>query len=78
MYPNKDDTVDILLDAARKAAFDTNVNHPEDIATAMSFAIESVSKSLLLAYEKFGVKHEEVLSTIGLPNYRIRDFNSDS
>lgn len=40
-YPNKNITIDALVAAARHAAMESNAEHPQDIAIAMSEAIDS-------------------------------------
>jgi hypothetical protein len=52
-YPNPQDTINLLLEAARKAAEGAEVTHPEDIACAMLHAIECGWPVVLDAYEKF-------------------------
>ena len=55
-YPAKGDTIDLLLDAARKAAEDTEATHPEDIACAMLNAIEYSWPVILDSFNKFLTK----------------------
>lgn len=50
-YPNRERLVAVLLETARRAAMDTDVKHPEDIACAMSIAIEHAGIALQVAHE---------------------------
>lgn len=52
-YPNPSDTVEILITAARRAAMENNVHHPEDIASAMLSAIEYSWPVILECHTKF-------------------------
>jgi len=52
-YPKSEDTIELLIAAAKKAAMDNGGDHPEDIAMAMMSAIEFSWPVVLKAYEKF-------------------------
>lgn len=52
-YPALEDTIEILVEAARKAAHEHNLMHPEDIAVAMSTAIEYSWPVVLESYKRF-------------------------
>lgn len=52
-YPDKNDIVELLLEAARVAAQSTTAVHPEDIAVAMSVAIDNSWPVITLAYKRF-------------------------
>lgn len=52
-YPVKSETIDLLLEAARKAAEGAEVTHPEDIACAMLNAIEYAWPVVLSSYKRF-------------------------
>lgn len=49
-YPEKRETVDILLNAAARAAENSNCVHPEDIANEMVNAIDNVAPSIMDAF----------------------------
>lgn len=52
-YPKPEDTIELLVTAAKKAAKSNGGQHPEDIAMAMMSAIEFSWPVVLEAYEKF-------------------------
>lgn len=52
-YPNPQDTINLLLEAARNAAESNGSDHPEDIASAMLTAIEYSWPVVLESYKKF-------------------------
>ena len=52
-YPAKGDTIDLLLDAARRAGEDCSSQHPEDIAYAMLSAIEYSWPVVQDSYKRF-------------------------
>lgn len=39
-YPDKEWIIEVLLEAAKRAAFESTAEHPEDIAHAMMNSIE--------------------------------------
>lgn len=53
MYPKTEDTVALLLEAARKSVISNAVNHPEDIANSMITAIEFSWPVVLEAHKRF-------------------------
>lgn len=52
-YPKPEDTIELLVSAAKKAAVANGGNHPEDIAMAMLTAIEFSWPVILESYDKF-------------------------
>lgn len=53
-YPAKGDTIDLLLDAARRAGEGCSSPHPEDIAYAMLSAIEYSWPVIVDVYDRYG------------------------
>lgn len=55
-YPDVEDTIALLLTAARDAAKSQRLQHPEDVAGAMITAIEFSSPVILESYRRFSKK----------------------
>ena len=53
-YPSTQETIQILLRAAAKAAEEANLNHPEDIAMVMMNAIEAGWPVLQACWAEWG------------------------
>ena len=54
MYPDAEKTIELLTAAARRAAKENNLWHPEDIASAMITAIETAWPVIMDSYKEFG------------------------
>ena len=50
-YPDKELVVRALLQAAENAAKESSSSHPEDIATSMTFAMETTAPVLMWLHE---------------------------
>ena len=46
-YPDKELVIDALIAAARAAAWRDSLDHPQDIAAHMAFAIESAAPAIM-------------------------------
>ena len=51
-YPDPELIVETLAEVARRVGLSVNANHPVDIATAMSFAVEYGAETLTVLMEK--------------------------
>jgi hypothetical protein len=51
-YPDRALTIPVILEVARQTACETNVDHPEDIAAAMVYAIEAAARTLQVIHER--------------------------
>ena len=61
-YPRKDLVVSVLVEVAKRAAAESSATHPGDIATAMTFAIESAAETIDV------INNEGVFSAIAFPD----------
>lgn len=52
LYPAKPELVAVLVEVARKAALESNCEHPEDLAAAMSNAVEHAAVALMIAHRR--------------------------
>lgn len=50
-YPDKDQVIEVLSEVAWSAALDSTARHPEDIAAAMSSAIEAGGVAVQVMHE---------------------------
>ena len=51
-YANKKAVVDTLLEVGRRSAMESNADHPEDIAYAITFAVESAAVTVQVMHER--------------------------
>lgn len=51
-HPPKADTVAVLLEVARRAAENSNCQHPEDIATVMTNAVEHAAVTIDVMHKR--------------------------
>lgn len=51
-YPDRDLVVEVVNEVARRAAVSSSSRHPEDIASAMSIAVEYAGETLTVLFEK--------------------------
>lgn len=51
-YPPRDETIPILLEVAHKAALRSTGDHPEDIASAMSAAMEYAAVTIQIIHKR--------------------------
>ena len=50
-HPAKEPLVATLIETARRVAMDSTAEHPEDVANAMTFAIEAAAIALQIVHE---------------------------
>jgi hypothetical protein len=51
-YPDRSYSIPVILEVARQTACETDVEHPEDIAAAMVYAIEAAARTLQVIHER--------------------------
>ena len=51
-YPLRNDTIDVLVEVARKAAIASTCEHPEDIASAMTYALEHAAVTVQIIHKR--------------------------
>lgn len=51
-YPDKKLVTEVLSETARRVGMESSADHPEDLAAAMSFAIEYAAQALAILAEK--------------------------
>lgn len=59
-YPNKRIVIETLLDAARKAAFNSSAQHPDDIAAEMVGALDGAASAIWYLHNRTLIEDDSI------------------